>query len=148
MGYTVIFKTKIINLSDGRVLHLDLSGCSNDTKGRKPDDWDGKIYSKDEFKKYAEECMVGSRPSKESDSFDLKIGSRYCTCYDYGTHLLRMMKRAVSLNELMNSGKVVSFSKIDSITVFERKKEIKMSVEEFDSYYYDHLYSSGVYKIN
>lgn len=42
MGYSITFKTKIINLSDGRILHLDLSGCNNDTECRHNDDWQGK----------------------------------------------------------------------------------------------------------
>lgn len=54
MGYPIIFKTKIVNLSDGRILHLDLSGCNNDTEGRNNDDWKGKIYTKEDFINYAE----------------------------------------------------------------------------------------------
>lgn len=38
MGYSIIFQTKIVKLSDGRILHLDRSGCNNDTEGRRPDD--------------------------------------------------------------------------------------------------------------
>lgn len=55
----------------------------------------------------------------------LKIGSRYCTYYDYGMHLLRMLKRAISFDELTHSGKYVSFSKIDGVTVFEPQKHLK-----------------------
>ena len=100
MSYSIIFETKIVKLSDGRLLHLDLSGCNNDTSGRSRDDWNGKIYTEDAFIKYAEGFMEDSKPAKESDGFDLKIGSRYCTWYDYGKHLLRMMKRAITLDEL------------------------------------------------
>lgn len=39
MGYSIIFQTKIVKLSDGRILHLDRRGCNNDTEGRRPDDW-------------------------------------------------------------------------------------------------------------
>ena len=149
MSYNIIFKTKIINLSDGRILHLDLSGCNNDTEGRDNDNWKGKIYTKEDFVKYAEEFTINSKPSKESGGFDLKIGSRYCTYYDYGTHLLRMMKRAVSFDELKRSEDYVSFNKIDGATVFEDEKEIKMSVEEFESYYYSRIYNGGIrYKID
>lgn len=95
MGYSIIFQTKIVKLSDGRILHLDRRGCNNDTEGRRPDDWTGKIYTPEAFVAYAENFKQGSKPAKESDGFDLKIGSRYCTCYDYGEHLLRMLKRAV-----------------------------------------------------
>lgn len=151
MSYSIIFKTKIINLSDGRILHLDLRGCNNDTEGRKNDDWHGKIYTKEDFIKYAENFKTNSKPSKETESFDLKIGSRYCTYYDYGTHLLRMMKKAISFDELMHSGKYVSFNRIDNITVFEGDEKIEMSLKEFDSYYYGHIYHDhdGIrYRVN
>ena len=149
MSYSIIFETKIVKLSDGRLLHLDLSGCNNDTSGRSRDDWNGKIYTEDAFIKYAEGFMEDSKPAKESDGFDLKIGSRYCTWYDYGKHLLRMMKRAVTLDELKHSGKYVSFNRIDGVTVFEDKKEIEMTMKEFDSYYYKKLYNGGIkYRIN
>ena len=54
MGYSIIFQTKIVKLSDGRILHLDRSGCNNDTEGRRPDDWTGKIYTPEAFVTYAE----------------------------------------------------------------------------------------------
>ena len=44
MSYSIIFETKIVKLSDGRLLHLDLSGCNNDTSGRSRDDWNGKRF--------------------------------------------------------------------------------------------------------
>lgn len=43
MSYSIIFKTKIVKLSDGRILHLSLRGCNNDTEGRSSDDWRGKV---------------------------------------------------------------------------------------------------------
>lgn len=42
MSYSIIFKTKTVKLSNGRILHLSLQGCNNDTEGRSPDDWRGK----------------------------------------------------------------------------------------------------------
>lgn len=149
MGYSIVFKTKIVCLSDGRILHLSLSGCNNDTEGRKADDWTGKIYTKEDFIKYAESFKTDSKPFKDSDGFDLKIGSRYCTYYDYGMHLLRMLKRVISFDELTHSGRYVSFSKVDGVTVFEPPKRREMSMKEFDSYYYYHIYNSGgKYRIN
>lgn len=149
MGYPIIFKTKIVNLSDGRILYLDLSGCNNDTEGRNNDDWHGKIYTKEDFIKYAEGFKSGSKPSKESGGFDLKIGSRYCTLYDYGMHLLRMMKKAVSYDELKHSGKYISFNKIDGVTVIEDEKEIVMATKEFEEYARKKMYDGGCrYRIN
>ena len=104
---------------------------------------------RDDFVKYAEEFMKDSKPSKECNGFDLKIRSKYVTWYDYGKHLLRMMKKATTLEELRYSGKYVSFNRIDGATVFEDEKEIEMSMEEFDSYYYKKLYNGGIrYRIN
>ena len=149
MSYSIIFETKIVKLSDGRLLHLDLSGCNNDTSGRSRDDWCGKIYTEDTFIKYAEGFMEDSKPIKESDGWDLKIRSKYSTWYDYGKHLLRMMKRAVTLDELKHSGKYVSFNRIDGVTVFEDGKEIEKTMKEFNSYYYEKLYNGGInYRIN
>lgn len=151
MGYSIIFKTKIVNLSDGRVLHLSLQGCNNDGEGRKDDDWRGKIYTKEDFIKFAEGLKADSKPAKEPEGFDLKIGSRYCTYYDYGMHLLRMMKKAATYDELIYSGKYVSFNRIDGVTVFENGKPTEMTMKEFDDYCYEKLYSSneGIrYRIN
>lgn len=148
MGHSIVFRTKIVCLSDGRVLHLSLSGCNNDTEGRKADDWTGKIYTKEDFIKYAESFKTDSKPFKDSEGFDLKIGNRYCTYYDYGMHLLRMLKRAISFDELTHSGKCVSFSKVDGVTVFGPEKTLKMSMKEFSAYYYDHINSGVKYRIN
>lgn len=149
MGYSIIFKTKIVNLSDGRILHLDLSGCNNDTEGRNNDDWKGRIYTKEDFIKYAEGFKSGSKSAKESEDFDLKIGNRYCTLYDYGTHLLRMMKKAVSFDELKHCGKYVSFNKVDGVTVIENGKEVVMTTEKFEKYAKEKMYKGGCrYRIN
>lgn len=149
MGYSIIFKTKIVNLSDGRILHLDLSGCNNDTEGRNNADWKGRIYTKEDFIKYAEGFKSGSKPAKESEDFDLKICNRYCTLYDYGTHLLRMMKKAVSFDELKHCEQYVSFNRIDGVTVIEDGKEIVMTIKEFEEYARKKMYEGGCrYKIN
>lgn len=149
MSYSIIFKTKIVKLSDGRLLHLDLSGCNNDNCGRKPDDWHGKIYTEEDFIKYAEGFKKDGKPTKKSEYFDLKIGSRRCSYYDYGCHLLRMMKRAITLDELKHSGKYVSFSRTDSADVYEDGTIRTMSLEEFHDYYYKKLFSCGIrYRLN
>lgn len=133
MSYSIIFKTKIVKLSDGRLLHLSLSGCNNDYSGRTCDDWQGKIYTRDDFIKYAEGFMQDGKSAKETGEWDLKIGSRYCTMYDYGKHLLRMMNRAVTLDELQ-AQKCVLFNRFDNVTVYENDKETKMTMEEFETY--------------
>ena len=60
-----------------------------------------------------------------------------------------MMKRAITLDELKQPGKYVSFNRIDGFTVFEDEKEIEMTVKEFDSYFYKKLYNGGIkYRTN
>lgn len=139
MGYSIIFETKVVKLKDGRLLHLSLSGCNNDTEGRSRDEFVGTIYSKEDFIKYAKGFMEGSKPMRESDGFDLKIGSRYCTMYDYGKHLLRMMERAATWEEL-NFGRYVYAMRHDGVNVFMDGKTKTMSSEEFDKFYLEHIY--------
>lgn len=143
MSYSIIFKTKVLKLSDGRLLHLSLQGCNNDTEGRRDDDWRGKIYTKTKFVEYAENFMKDSKPIKESDGFDLKIGSRYCTWYDYGKHLLRMMDRATSFQDFIHSGRYITFERIDGFDVKEAGNIIFMSPKEFEEYYYHHIYQTS-----
>lgn len=149
MSYSIIFKTKIIKLSDGRLLHLDLSGCNNDMHGRHHDDWAGTIYTEEEFLKKANDFKTGSLPVKESDGFDLKIGSRYCTFYDYGEHLLRMRKRAVTFDELLSSKKFITFQVIESVSVLDDGKMVTMSLPDFEKYFEEKKWEGMVkYQIN
>lgn len=140
MGYSIIFETKIVALSDGRLLHFDLSGCNNDNCGRSRDEFTGKIYIKDDFIRYAEEFKKNSKSVKESDSFELKIGNRYCTMYDYGEHLLRMLKRSVTFDELID--KRICYGKVyDGVELKEDgKQDVVLSPDEWDKICYDFMY--------
>ena len=100
MSYPIIFETKIIKLKDGRLLHCSLQGCNNDTEGRTRGEFQPTIYTLDEFKKRIADFKKDSSPIKKSNGFDLKIGSRLANFYDYGTHLERMLKKAMTLEEL------------------------------------------------
>lgn len=146
MSYSIIFETKIIKLKDGRLLHLDLSGCNNDTSGRDRGDFIGKIYSKEDFIKRAESYKQNSKPSKESDEWDMKIGSKFCTMYDYGEHLLRMMKRAETWEELNCFGRYVNVQRLDGVNVWEDGKQIKMTLKEFDDYALKNMYTGKFIK--
>lgn len=139
MGYPIIFETKIVKLSDGRLIHFNLSGCNNDTEGRRRSDWTATLYTKEEFEKKAKSFMKDSKPYKESDGFTMKIGSRYCTEYDYGSHLLRMEKRAITWDELCQK-KYVSVYRVDGVTVYDTNGTASyMAADEFskwiNSYY-------------
>ena len=73
MGYPMIFGTKIVNLSDGRVIHFDRSGCNNDDEGRKPNDWTAKVYTQQEFKSRIESFKKGSKPYKDCSPHEWEI---------------------------------------------------------------------------
>lgn len=118
MSYTIIFETKIVKLADGRFLHLSLQGCNNDDAGRTRDDFHGKIYTEKDFKVYIENLKKHSKPMKESEYFDLKIGSRYVTQYDYAEHLERMMKRATTWDELIAERSDSHGKTLNKVTVF------------------------------
>lgn len=66
MGYSIIFETKFVKLGDGRLLHLDRSGCNNDTAGRKLSDFTGKIYTKEKLEEYTAGFMKDGKPDSES----------------------------------------------------------------------------------
>lgn len=103
MGYPMIFETKIVNLSDGRLIHFNRSGCNNDSEGRRPNDWRAKIYTKEAFKDRIESFKKGSKPYRESkpQDWELKIHGRMATPYDYGEHLDRMQRRALNYKDFI-----------------------------------------------
>ena len=137
MSYSIIFETKIVKLPDGRIIHFDRSGCNNDTEGRKKDEFHGKIYTELEFIEMANRFKQNSKPYKASDPqfWELKIGSRYGTYYDYGEHLLRMLKRALPYEDFIKQyGFSARYCK--SIELLEPERR-EMTVEEFDRLYYE-----------
>ena len=134
MGYSIIFETYIVKLPDGRIIHFDRSGCNNDDSGRKQDEFTGKIYSVNDFIKYAENFKVDSKPKKEADYFDMRIGNRYVTFYDYGEYLLRKLKRAENLDDFLRSTHFnARYCKAIEVLSPEHKD---MTLEEFNDYYY------------
>lgn len=94
MSYTIIFQTKIIKLDDGRIIHLSRQGCNNDTEGRQLTVFDGKLYTIQEFEEKIKEYET-QYPESE-----LKIGDRWSNRRGYAEHLRRMLKRAVTWQQL------------------------------------------------
>ena len=139
MSYSIIFETKIVKLSDGRIIHFDRSGCNNDDAGRRKDDFSAKVYTLEEFMRQAENYKRNSKPYKEAAYMDLKIGSRPATMYDYGDHLLRMLKRAKPYDEFIKS----VYFRVRHLTGIQLHKPVErfMTVEEFDKEFYKLLYS-------
>ncbi len=101
MSYSIIFETKIVKLSDGRIIHFELRGCNNDTAGRSRDEFSAQVYTVEKFTEKAKVYMGNSKPYAQDGEFNLKIGSRYASMYDYGSHLLRMLKRATDYEEFI-----------------------------------------------
>lgn len=123
MSYSIIFQTKIAKLKDGRIIHFDRSGCNNDNAGRNKGNFSGKVYTIEEFIAYAEAFKKDSIPYKESGEFDMKIVSRPASFYDYGEHLLRMLKRSKTLDEIMRS-KCFRASYCKAIEIVEPAREV------------------------
>jgi len=134
MSHSIIFDTKFINLSDGRLLHLDRSGCNNDDAGRDLSDYIGKIYTQKELMDYAKSFMK----DKELDGWELKILGRHCTYYEYGEHLLRMAKRAVDYNTFC-SERYFSATRYDGVNLIKPEEKI-MTPKEFSDCFYKLLY--------
>jgi hypothetical protein len=138
MSHSIIFETKFVKLSDGRLLHLDRSGCNNDTSGRSLSDFIGKIYTNEKLRDYTESFMKGGKPSKEYRG-ELKIGNRYCSYYDYGEHLLRMSKRAISYDDFCSERRFRA-NRYDGVELYEPERKT-LTPKEFENYFYDSIYS-------
>jgi hypothetical protein len=137
MGYSIIFETKIIKLSEGWILHLDRNGCNNDTEGRNKNEFTGTLYKYEGFKSYLDKFLQMERPE---EGWELKIGSKYCTYYDYGAHLMRMLKRAISFDDFIKERQFFG-KRIDGMEVrFEKElKTKKISLDEFQKLWYDNV---------
>lgn len=142
MSYDIVFETKIVRLKNGKILHLSLKGCNNDNCGRTRDDFIGELYNTEkDFIEYANSFKEDNKSFKETNSFELKIGSRYCTFYDYGEHLLRMLKRATTWDELKKH-RISCYAEIFKGVEFNEKgKEPRiLSPEEWDKIAYSVMY--------
>ena len=139
MGYSIIFETKIIKLKDNRVLHLCLSGCNNDNAGRSRDEFYGTIYTTEDFDRKIEGYKADGAPFQKSAGWDLKIGTRCATYYDYGMHLERMQKRAMTWEELQAKVTDVYAIRARNVSVFRNNNasEEIMSADTFETFVRD-----------
>lgn len=103
MSYPIIFQTKVVKINDNEIIHFNRIGCNNDDEGRVVNVYEAKIRTIEDFKRMAEGFIINSKPYKETGIFDLKVGSKWCSFYDYGMYLLRALKRADNLETFKNN---------------------------------------------
>ena len=145
MSWTIIFQTKIVKLPDGRIIHLNRSGCNNDNAGRNKEEFVGKLYTREEFEKFIQ--------SFEGGACEIKIGSKsgdFVTYDDYAKHLRRMLKRATTWEMLQDKAskdfkhqpRICYTEKVDILYKDGSKKEL--SGEEFGEQFYKLIYDDAV----
>lgn len=103
MSYPIVFQTKVVKINDNEIIHFNRVGCNNDDEGRVANVYEAKIRTIEDFKRMAEGFIINSKPYKETGVFDLKVGSKWCSFYDYGMYLLRALKRADNLETFKNN---------------------------------------------
>lgn len=103
MSYPIVFQTKVVKINDNEIIHFNRIGCNNDDEGRVANVYEAKIRTIEDFKRMAEGFIINSKPYKETGIFDLKVGSKWCSFYDYGMYLLRALKRADNLETFKNN---------------------------------------------
>lgn len=103
MSYPIVFQTKVVKINDNEIIHFNRVGCNNDYEGRVANVYEAKIRTIEDFKRMAERFIINSKPYKETGIFDLKVGSKWCSFYDYGMYLLRALKRADNLETFKNN---------------------------------------------
>lgn len=141
MSYSIIFETIIVKLADGRIMHLDRSGCNNDNAGRTRDDFTAKIYTEEEFLAKANGYKENRLPYSKGGDFDLKIIGRNASLYDYGEHLLRMYRRAMSWVDTIDSRYLSRIRYCEDVDVIVAGEEPRvMPVKEFSQQFYKLLY--------
>lgn len=102
MALDIIYETIILLLSDGRYLHLSSWGKTDKSDNKTHTEFTGRIYTKDDLIKIAKSYMENSKPYVESGKVDLIIINRCASFYEYGLHILRMIKRAKSYDYFIN----------------------------------------------
>ena len=129
----MIFETKIVTLSDGRLIHFDRSGCNNDESGRRKDEFTGRVYTQEAFKELIEKFKRDSEPFQQSGYWELKIQGKQASFYDYGTHLERMRKRAEPYEQFISERTLIA-KRYDGVELISPERK-QLSADEFDDYW-------------
>ena len=135
MSYPVIFETKILKLSNDKIIHFYRQGGNNDREGREKHTFKAELYTTNDFLMMVDKYQKNSKPFKEvqQNYFDLKIQGKSATMFDYGSHLKRMLKRGLNYDDFMQSYfiDILSYDGIELVTPYHQI----MSYEEFDQKY-------------
>lgn len=141
MGYPIVFQTKVIKTADGKIIHFTRQGCNNDEEGRKKDVYKvAGIYDNEtSFLNYANDFVIRGDTYKNGGPFELKVGCKKSSYVDYGAHLIRMMKRATTLDTLS----VHEAEVYKGITVvYEDDTKKSYSPKEWENVCYDYIYNN------
>lgn len=139
MVYDIVHETVILKLSDGRYLHLDSRSPSDSSGEKSHSEFSAAIYTKDELLKKAEEYQRGTGPYVETGQFDIMIRNRKASWYDYGSHLIRLMKRSKPYSFFVNHRIVHVYTQ--KSTQFIKPEEIIVPSSEFRNYISLYLYT-------
>jgi hypothetical protein len=146
MSYPIVFQTKVVKINDNEIIHFNRVGCNNDDEGRVANVYEAKIRTIEDFKRMAEEFMINSKPYKETGIFDLKVGSKWCSFYDYGMYLLRALKRADNLETFKNNYtfRATVIKGIEAIDIDNAIHKVFSIIEYPDIFdiYYESFYKS------
>jgi len=141
MSHSIIFETIFVKLSDGRLLHLDRSGCNNDNAGRSRDDFTGKIYTTESLHERIKRFQHDDEPTSD---YQLKIGGKWRSYYQYGEHLQRMSKRALPYMDFVNQRRFEAY-RYDGAQVYKPVEKI-FTAKEFSDVFYKYLYSGEAFE--
>ena len=137
MSYSIVFQTKIVKLNDGRIVHFERSGCNNDDEGRQPNVYTAVLHeSEDDFVKAVQPYIRDGAPYSECGRFELKIGSRNATMYDYAQHLLRMLARAETEDEFQKNHlfKATLYRGIEMTSPFRKEFYGENALEQMEGF--------------
>lgn len=143
MSYSILFDDKFARLSDGRLIYFSRWGCNNDNAGRGRDEYHAKIFTDESVREYVKSLKESSLPVSESVyGGDFKIRSRWATDFDLGSHLERMIRRAVPFHQMKQErrlrGKV-----LDKIEVAINGGEpVEYTPKEWDKVWADIIYGN------
>lgn len=125
MIYTRIHETKILKLTDGRIIHFSLQGRNNDVCISK-NMFTAKICTLEEYKNNAHKLMNNPDP----DPF-IEIKSKKSSRQEYGKYLIRMLRHVYTYDQLIKKWTIME-THVKSIIMYEPQKETFDNPDKFN----------------